>query len=159
MRMTRIGRTALAAALLLAGCAEGTTPTTPVDPLLGVYVLESAEGRSPPAFIFESIVEEESDTVHVFVVSDTLELLAGGRYLQRARLEGRRPGGQLLSRSRWWDRGVVSREGGTLHLESDYFQNVRAEGSILGAGRVQLVQDLAGEGGIARYVMRRVAAP
>ena len=141
----------LSIALLLAACGSDTTQPGATT---GTYLLVSANGQPAPALIHSGPYTDTGGLLEVHVTADTIQLLDGGRYAQRAKLEAR-VDGQLVSRSTWSDHGVVSRTGSLLHFDSDYLQNVAFDGTLTSAGELRVTQNLAGEGADDLYTLQK----
>lgn len=134
-------------------CAEFVAPASPSAPsVLGVYALHSAAGAAPPALVQRLVESETGMQMQVYVMSDTLELDANGRYQQRAQLEVR-SGATAIAHTHWVDRGTYSVQNGAMHFDSNYFQNV-GFGGTRGAGNISLLQDIVGEGTSVEYVLQ-----
>ncbi|MFL5605673.1 MAG: hypothetical protein ACJ8AD_04435 [Gemmatimonadaceae bacterium] len=145
-------RAVLVAALALAAGCRGTTDVLP-PPLEGSYVLHTAAGQPAPALI-HTAVDPSHPPIDVYVLGDTLEILDGGRYIQRGRLEAR-TGSQLVSTSRWSDHGVFTVDGNALHFDSEYLQNITFDGTIAN-GMLSITQNLASEGTADVYLFTHV---
>lgn len=152
--------------LALAACSD--TPTAPAE-ATGRYALEQVDGAPLPAAIFDGVVADTSGDFHLKVVATTgwLELTAGGRYDHGVDLAVTIDG-QPQPMVRWRDHGVYVQHAdtvplgprksvqrsNTLSFDSEYLQNVSFDGAIE-QGRLHIVQDLAGEGRVARFSFRR----
>jgi hypothetical protein len=133
--------TAAAVFAFTAGCS-GAIDAPPS--LVGTYLLHTAAGQPAPALI-HTAVDPSHAPIDVYVVADTLQILDGGRYIQRGHLEAYSES-RLVSSSRWSDHGVVTVDGNTLHFDSNYLQNIAFNGTV-GAGRMlSVTQNLATEG-------------
>lgn len=136
------------------GCTDPVSPTPDSESVPGAYALHTAAGVAPPALL-EHIVESETGTrMEVYITTDTLQLIAGGRYQQRAQLEVR-SGSALINRTRWADRGTYTLQNGALHFVSDYFQNVAFDGAAASRS-VRITQDIVGEGTTSEFVFQRI---
>lgn len=142
--------TLFAIATLAACGSEATQPNTTT----GTYLLVAANGQPAPALIHSGPYADTGGLLEVHVVADTIRLLDGGRYEQRAKLEAR-VDGQLVSRSTWADHGAVTHTGSLLHFDSDYLQNVAFDGTLTSAGELRVTQNLAGEGTDDLYALRK----
>ena len=152
MPITRRLLAALPLSASALACSEPAAPTPAPPSVLGVYALHTAAGGAPPALIQHIVETETGLQMQVYVMTDTLELDAGGQYQQRAQIEVR-SGTTLVNRARWADHGTYALRNGAMHFESDYLQNVTFEGSA-GTSSISLVQDLVGEGTTVEYVLR-----
>lgn len=152
MPMTRRLLAALPLAAGAIGCSDPVSPTPDADAVIGVYALHTAAGAAPPALVQQIVEVETGLQMQAYVTSDTLELDSTGRYQQRARIEVR-SGSVLINRARWADHGTYALRNGTLHFESDYFQNVTFDGTAA-SGSVRVTQDIVGEGTAVEYVFR-----
>jgi len=150
---------------LAAACSDSTAPGTNVPDAptptpdkasaVGRYVLSGAAGLALPALVNRSADTTTGNVIDTYVVSDTLEVTANGRYEQRARLEAR-VGDRIVARSNWVDRGRVSSSTSTLAFASDYIQNVAFTGRLETAGGMRVQQDLAGEGNVVEYAFTKL---
>jgi len=150
----------LIAPLAAAACSDSTAPgtrvPTPDTPsVVGRYALSGAAGFALPALVNTSVAPETGDVIDVYVLSDTLEVTADGRYEQRARLEAR-IGQQVVARSNWVDHGSLTSNSSTLAFASEYIQNVAFTGRLESTGGIRLQQDLAREGNIVEYAFTRL---
>lgn len=147
---------------LAAACGDSTAPgvdrpdvPTPGTPSsVGRYALDAAAGIALPALINRSYDADAGDIIDTYVLSDTLEITADGRYAQRAKLEAR-IGNQVVSRRNWVDRGILSSSASALAFASDYLQNVAFSGRLESTGSLRVQQDL-GEGSFIEYRFRKV---
>jgi hypothetical protein len=155
MIVSRIAaRAVLLAGFSFATACSGTTDVLPPPlPLVGRYVLHTAAGQPAPALI-HTAVDPSYPPIDVYVLGDTLEILEGGRYIQRGRLAAR-TGSQLLSTSRWSDHGVFTVDGNALHFDSEYLQNITFDGTVSPGGSLSIVQNLAMEGTADVYLFAR----
>ena len=144
--------TPLVLLLALSACSDGITGHSEFPE--GTYLLHTAAGQPAPAVIHSDIDVTTGKPLEIRVLGDTLELFHGF-YLQHARLEAYVEG-QLVSRSRWADRGLYTVTGNALHFESDYLQNVVFDGMIGAAGSISVTQNLAGEGTADEYVFKNM---
>jgi hypothetical protein len=151
---------------LAAACSDSTAPgSVPDEPIptpgtpsaVGRYALSGAAGLALPALVNRSRDTTTGDVIDTYVVSDTLEVTADGRYAQRARLEAR-IGGQVVGRSNWIDHGRLSSGTSTLAFASDYIENVAFTGRLESTGGMRVQQDLAREGNIVEYAFARLPA-
>jgi hypothetical protein len=137
------------------GTPDPPTPPPEEQPVAGRYAVHSAAGSALPALINQSVDTSTHEVIDTYLTSDTLEVTAEGRYVQRARLEAR-IGGRLVDRRQWVDHGHLSWNAEALQFTSDYFQNVAFSGVAQDSSAVLVQQDLAGEGYVVEYVFRRL---
>jgi hypothetical protein len=139
-----------AAFTLVAGCNSTTDASRPLE---GTYLLESAAGQAVPALI-HTAVDVSHPPIDIYVVNDTLQILAGGRYIQRGRLTAYMES-NVVSTLRWSDHGMVTVDGNTLRFESEYLQNVSFGGTLAANGLIEISQNLANEGTVDLYRFSR----
>jgi len=150
---------------IAAACSDSTapggnvpdeqTPTPGTPSAVGRYALSGAAGLALPALVNRSRDTTTGDVIDTYVVSDTLEVTADGRYAQRARLEAR-IGERIVGRSNWIDHGRLSSSTSTLAFASDYLENVAFTGRLESTGGMRVQQDLAREGNIVEYAFAKL---
>lgn len=143
---------AMALVALTLGCSSDTALTPQGGPD-GTYLLQSANGATSPAYLY-SWKASATDTGSVYILADTLEITADGKYRDNAWLETR-SGNTVLGRLHEFDRGVVTRDGATLHFESNYLENVTFDATLSNDGRFATSRALLPETDPADYVLRR----
>lgn len=156
-RMDRSIRTfavAIASALLVAcGSDEATAPRqdptpppggeqpppVPAPTPVGRWASQRIDGNALPARIAGG-TEENGLTWEVRVLHDSLTVTADGRWVQRVRTRQTQSDGFDFSGT-WADRGTWTREGSTIHFESDWIQNVRFDAQLTTEGRLLVQHD------------------
>jgi hypothetical protein len=144
-------RALLLVSAVVLGCSEAAAPAAPV--FEGRYLAESVAGKSIPGLLVE--IPDSAGTIQVYLVADTLDVQAGGRYIQHAHIEGR-INGQLVGQLRWSDHGVYTRDGNRVSFDSDYIENVQFQADYAADGRLHVTQDLTGEAGPMVHVFAPV---
>jgi hypothetical protein len=142
---------------LLGAAACGDEPFTP-STLAGQYTLAQAGGQPLPGAVFDGIIHDSSGTIpdfHLRIVasSGSLTLTADGRYQHAVDLVATIDGAPH-SMPRWRDHGQFTLQGDSVHFDSEFLQGVQFAGAAK-AGRLEVEQDLPGEGRLARYAFAR----
>jgi hypothetical protein len=151
--MNVAGSLVLLAALVSAACS-GDSPAG-AGTTAGTYTLVSAQGTALPATVFDGHIDDGAGGFHfrADAVDGVLTLAAGGRYTQQIR-HARYYDGVADLPLNLSDHGTWTQTGSTIHLSSDYVQNVEYTGTI-GDGTITLTHDYVGEGQPAVYHFRR----
>ena len=142
-RSLRHAAVAIVSALLIAcGSDEATAPlagqppedSPPVDTIpnvprsvVGIWVGQRIDGNALPARIAGG--NDEGIIWELRVMHDSLVVTADGRWVQHVRTMQTQSNG-LNFASVWGDRGVWTREGDTLHFDSDWIQNVAFDAQL-----------------------------
>ena len=158
-RPVRTVAIALVSALLIAcGSDEATAPreakpptppvtlppvdTLPVDTLptlpssvVGTWTSRLIDGKSLPASIAGGT--DEGITWDLRVLQDTLVIASNGRWVQRVRTRQTQSDGFNFN-STWGDRGNWTRQGDTIHFESDWIQNVAFDAELASDGTLRV---------------------
>ena len=146
--MTRIDRTARTVAgavvsALLAACGsdEATAPRQDQPPVeqpaptsvVGTWTSRKIDGKTLPATIAGGT--HAGITWDLKVTHDTLVVQANGRWVQRVRTRQTQSDGFNYSTT-WGDRGTWTRQGDSIHFESDWIQNVAFDAQLTTDGLV-----------------------
>lgn len=98
-----------------------TTPPAP-SPIVGTWTSVRINGIALPARIAGD-TEPNGLVWEVRVLQDSLYVRADGRWVQRVRTQQVQSDG-FNARGTWGDRGTWTREGNTIHFESDWIEFV-----------------------------------
>ena len=171
--MSRIDRhlrhvaVAIVSALLIACGSDGATAprqdpqVPPADTLpapmpapssvVGSWVTQRLDGKALPASIAGG-TEPNGLTWDVTVVHDTLIITADGRWVQHVRTRQTQSDGFDFS-AFWGDKGIWTRQGDTVHFDSDWIQNVAFDAQLQADGTLVVMHDFTLDDEIP--VMRR----
>ena len=146
--MTRIDRTvrtvaiAIVSALLVAcGSDEATAPRQEPPPVeqpapatvVGTWTSRQIDGKALPASIAGGT--DEGVTWDLSVLQDTLLVTADGRWVQRVRTRQVQSDGFTFT-TFWGDHGTWTRQGDTIHFESQWIENVAFDAQLTTDGLV-----------------------
>jgi hypothetical protein len=158
-RLVRTVAVAIASALLIAcGSDEATAPPqakpptppaqqppadslppdtlpTPPSSVIGTWTSFRIDGKPLPATIAGGT--DEGITWELRVLQDTLVIASNGRWVQRVRTRQVQSDGFNVS-SVWGDRGTWTRDGDTIHFESDWIQNVAFDAELASDGTLRV---------------------
>jgi hypothetical protein len=153
--MTRIDRPvrtvaiAIVSALLVAcGSDEATAPRqeqppeteqpAPLTPV-GAWASQRIDGKALPARLAGG-TEPDGLQWELRATYDSLVVRADGRWVQRVRVEQTQSDGFNFGGT-YGDRGTWTRQGNTIHFESDWIENVAFDGELLADGTLVVVHD------------------
>ena len=111
----------------------GTEQPAPLTPV-GAWASQRIDGKALPARIAGG-TEPDGLQWELRVVYDSLVVRADGRWVQRVRTTQTQSDGFNYSVT-WGDRGTWTRQGNTIHFESDWIQNVAFDAELTSAGLV-----------------------
>ena len=142
-RSLRYAAVAIVSALLIAcGSDEATAPlagqppveTPPTDTIptlppsvVGTWVGQRIDGNALPARIAGGF--DQGITWELRVMHDSLVVTADGRWVQHVRTMQTQSDGFNFA-GFWFDRGVWTRDGDTLHFDSEFIQNVAFDAQL-----------------------------
>ena len=146
----------VAAAVTLAACGDGSTapvtpgpvvvpsPVTPtppagIRPVVGRWGTYRLDDKTLPAVIAGG-TEPDGLTWELRAVFDSLVIRADGRWEQRARVRQEQSDGTQFGGT-FYDKGRWTRQGDSLHFESDWIQNVRFDGYLSEGGELVVDHD------------------
>jgi hypothetical protein len=125
-----------------------TLPTTPSS-VAGIWTSRLIDGKPLPTSIAGGT--DEGITWELRVLQDTLVIAANGRWVQRVRTRQTQSDGFNFS-AVWGDRGIWTREGSTIHFESDWIENVAFDAELRADGTLVVMHDFTFD---ERPAMRR----
>ena len=111
---------------------DTTTPAPTPSPIIGTWTSVRINGSALPARIAGD-TEPDGLVWEVRVLQDTLYVRGDGRWVQRVRTQQVQSDG-FFARGTWGDRGIWTRNGDTIHFESDWIENVAYDAHLAADG-------------------------
>ncbi|GAB4459735.1 MAG: hypothetical protein OHK0029_22690 [Armatimonadaceae bacterium] len=151
----RLMKTAIFAAVVIAGCSSGSRNSGSQTTLAGNYALIAADGQALPATVFDDTINipEGSFRLRAAATSGFLRLNPDGTYEQQV-IHDTFTDDAYDSSPRWTDRGTYRFSGGTLQFTSNFIENVRFEATRQN-NELRVRTDLIGENRPVVYVYQK----
>ena len=139
---------AVVSALLVAcGSDDATAPRQEPPPVteqpevspVGAWASQKIDGKTLPALIAGG-TEPDGLQWELRATYDSLTVRADGRWVQRSRVAQTQSDGFNFGGT-YGDRGLWTRQGNTIHFESDWIENVSFDGELQADGTLVVIHD------------------
>ena len=141
--------TIVSALLVACGSDEATAPREqqppppvteqPAPSPVGAWAAQRIDGKAMPTLLAGG-TEPDGLQWELRATYDSLHVRADGRWVQRSRVAQTQSDGFNFSGT-YADRGTWTREGSTIHFESDWIENVSFDAELQADGTLVVVHD------------------